>query len=123
GWRRAGLISTLRAHPPDRVALVAGESQEPIPYGTLADEVTAIAEHLHRSIAGRALVFLAMGPDADAVRLYLACLEAALPVCLCEPQAIPMAKLADVYRPVLALLPGGLEPAGVWRGDGKATAR
>ena len=57
------------------------------------------------SVAARQLVFLAPGPDLQAVLLYFACLRARLPVCLAEPQAEPLARLTRIYRPAAAAAP------------------
>jgi acyl-CoA synthetase (AMP-forming)/AMP-acid ligase II len=60
------------------------------------------------------LVFLAPGPDVQAVILYLGCLYARLPLCLAEPQADPLARLAGVYGPALVLAPDALATPDGW---------
>ncbi len=66
-------------------------------------------------------MFLAPGPDVQAVILYLACLKARLPLCLAEPQPDPLARLSGVYRPDLVLTPDTLADA---RGmDGRRVSR
>ncbi len=92
------------------MALVEGERREPIRYRELIERTTTIADSLRRMAGERGLVFLAMGTDSDAVLLYLACLHASLPVCLCEPQASSLQKLAAAYTPELVLAPQGIEP-------------
>ncbi len=59
-------------------------------------------------------MFLAPGPDLQAVLLYLACLRAGLPLCLAEPQAEPLARLARAYRPALVLAPDTLATPEGW---------
>lgn len=102
------MIPRLRRHDPDRVALIEGERREPIRYRELIERTETIAAALHRLAGDRGLVFLAMGNDSEAVLLYLACLHAKLPVCLCEPQPGPLARLLAAYQPELLLAPAGL---------------
>lgn len=109
------MIDRLRRHDPDRAALVE-EGREPMRYGELVARVAELSAALRAATGPRALVFLAMGADSASVLLYLACLDASLPVCLCEPNAASLAKLIAAYAPELLLLPESLEaPAAATR--------
>jgi acyl-CoA synthetase (AMP-forming)/AMP-acid ligase II len=76
----------------------------------LTARVETAARALREAAGGRRLVFLAWGPDADGVALYLACLRADLPVVLAEPEREPLARLAHAYRPALVLAPESIVP-------------
>ena len=103
-------MDLLGRHPGGRVALIEPGHGERVTYGELAERVDAAARQLRPAAGGPGLAFLAMEPDVDAVVLYLACLRARLPLCLAEPQAEPLARLAAVYEPELLLLPAALVP-------------
>jgi acyl-CoA synthetase (AMP-forming)/AMP-acid ligase II len=109
------VIDRLLGHPAARVALLDAERGTATTYGELADRVKGAAARL--SSDGRALVFLAMGADAGAVVLYLACLKARLPVCLAELAPVPLARLAAAYRPGLVIAPEGIDPPPGYRAD------
>ena len=107
------MIDAVLRHRDARLALIAPAQDERLTYAELGQRVDEIAEHLRQTVPGRRLVFLAPGPDPQAVLLYLACLRAGLPVCLAEPQPDPLARLSQVYRPALVLAPVTLGmPAG-----------
>ena len=107
------MIDLLRQHPREHVAIVDSAAGERLGYGELGDRAAAAAELLRAATGDRALVFLAMAPDAGAVVLYLACLHAGLPVCLTDTQPEALARLATAYRPSLLLLPAPVDaPAG-----------
>jgi len=103
------LIDRIRRHPPGHAALLDPEGPE-LPYGGLLERVDAAAKRLGAVAAGPALAFLAMGLDSESVVLYLACLEARIPVCLCESEPAAFGRLAQAYEPEILLLPPALEP-------------
>ena len=96
------------------VALVAPAQGVRLTYAELAARVDQAAESLIRAVGGRRLVFLAPGPDVEAVLWYLGCLRARLPLCLVESQAGPLARLAQAYRPALVLAPDALATPEGW---------
>jgi acyl-CoA synthetase (AMP-forming)/AMP-acid ligase II len=107
------VIEAVLRHRDTQLALIAPAQDERLTYAELGQRVEEIAEHLRQAVPGRRLVFLAPGPDPQAVLLYLGCLRAGLPVCLAEPQADPLSRLSGVYRPALVLTPATLgTPAG-----------
>ena len=99
------MMSLLRRHDPERVALVEIERGASIRHGDLPARVDSAAGHLRRYAPERGLAFLVMGADAEAVVLYLACLEAGLPVYLSEQDGPSIAKLAAIYAPDIVLAP------------------
>ena len=109
------MIDAVLRHRDDRLALIAPGQDARLGYAELAGRVEQAADRLLRRTGGRRLVFLAPGPDVEAVILYLACLRAGLPVCLAEPQADPLARLAAVYRPALVLAPATLQVPAGWQ--------
>jgi acyl-CoA synthetase (AMP-forming)/AMP-acid ligase II len=108
------VIDAVLRHPDERVALIAPAEGACVTYGDLGARVEAMAGELQRIAAPRGLVFLAPGPDVQAVVVYLACLRAGLPICLAEPLAEPLARLARTYRPVLVLAPDTLPTPDGW---------
>jgi acyl-CoA synthetase (AMP-forming)/AMP-acid ligase II len=102
------VIEAVLRHGGSQPALIAPAEGARVTFGELGPRVDALAERLTAAAGGRRLVFLAAGPDLQAVLLYLACLRAGLPVCLAEPQAEPLARLARTYRPALLLAPDTL---------------
>jgi acyl-CoA synthetase (AMP-forming)/AMP-acid ligase II len=107
------VIDAVLRHRDAQLALIAPAQDERLTYAELGQRVDEIVERLLQTVPGRRLVFLAPGPDLQAVLLYLACLRADLPVCLAEPQPDPLARLSQVYRPALVLAPATLGmPAG-----------
>jgi acyl-CoA synthetase (AMP-forming)/AMP-acid ligase II len=99
------VIDAMLRRRDDRLALVAPAQGARLTYAELAARVEELAERLRAMLDDRRLVFLAPGPDIEAVLLYLGCLRAGLPVCLAEPQSEPLARLARAYRPALVLAP------------------
>jgi acyl-CoA synthetase (AMP-forming)/AMP-acid ligase II len=107
------VIQVVLGHRDDRLALVAPAQDVRLTYAELAARVDEVAERLREALGERRLVFLAPGPDLEAVLLYLGCLRAGLPLCLAEPHADPLARLSRAYRPALVLAPETLvTPAG-----------
>jgi acyl-CoA synthetase (AMP-forming)/AMP-acid ligase II len=102
------VIDAVLARRGDQPALIAPAEGARVRFGELGARVEALAERLRAAAGGRQLVFLAAGPDLQGVLLYLACLRADLPVCLAEPQAEPLARLARTYAPWLLLAPDTL---------------
>lgn len=102
------MIDAVLAHRGDQPALIAPAEGARLGFTELGVRVEALAELLRAAVAPRQLVFLAPGPDLQAVLLYFACLRARLPVCLAEPQAEPLARLTRIYRPALLLAPDTL---------------
>jgi acyl-CoA synthetase (AMP-forming)/AMP-acid ligase II len=102
------VIDAVLQHRDDRPALIAPAQDARITYAELARRVDDVADRLLRAAGGRRLVFLAPGPDVEAVLLYLGCLRAGLPLCLTEPQAEPLARLCASYAPALVLAPATL---------------
>jgi acyl-CoA synthetase (AMP-forming)/AMP-acid ligase II len=113
-------------HPRDDTALVEAETGVRVSHGELADRVASAALALAAAEDGPELAFLALQPDADAVVLYLACLEAGLPVCLLDPRAEPPEGLVRTYAPGWLLLPesagapAGCRDSGLWFGSFRA---
>ena len=115
------MIDAVLRHRGDQPALIAPAEDTRIGYAELGERVEALAQGLRTIVGARRLVFLAPGPDLQAVLLYLACLRADLPVCLAEPQAEPLARLTRIYRPSLLLAPATLEtPEGYTAGSSPA---
>ncbi len=111
------MIDAVLQHRDQRLALIAPAQGTQLTYAELAAEVDQVAERLTAALGQRHLVFLAPGPDVQAVILYLACLHAGVPLCLAEPQPEPLARLTGAYRPALVLAPETLAtPAGWTRG-------
>ena len=108
------MIDAVLRHRSDRLALIAPSEGIRLTQAELGLRVEEIADRLHSAVGGRRLVFLAPGPDAQAVLLYLGCLRAGLPLCLAEPQAGPLARLAQAYRPALILAPDTLATPEGW---------
>ena len=108
------MIDAVLRHRSDRLALIAPSEGIRLTQGELGLRVEEIADRLRSAVGGRRLVFLAPGPDAQAVLLYLGCLRAGLPLCLAEPQAGPLARLAQAYRPALILAPDTLATPEGW---------
>ncbi len=102
------MIDAVLGHRGEATALIAPADGVKLSYAELAERVESLAGRLRAAAGERQLVFLAPGPDLQAVLLYLACLRADLPVCLAEPQAEPLARLAGSYRPPLLLAPATL---------------
>jgi len=110
------MIDGILARRDDRTALIAPSENTRLTYAELGARVDALASGLREAAGGeRCLVFLAPGPDLHAALFYLACLKAGLPVCLAEPQAAPLARLAEAYRPALVLVPDTLAVPEGWR--------
>ncbi len=105
-------------HRDDSPALIAPAQGIHLTYAELAAQVEEVAERLRTIVGGRRLVFLAPGPDVQAVLLYLGCLRAGLPVCLAEPQSLPLERLASAYWPALVLAPDTLATPARWRPAG-----
>jgi acyl-CoA synthetase (AMP-forming)/AMP-acid ligase II len=108
------VIDAVLRHRSDRLALIAPSEGIRLTQAELGLRVEEIADRLRSAVGGRRLVFLAPGPDAQAVLLYLGCLRAGLPLCLAEPQAGPLARLAQAYRPALILAPDTLATPEGW---------
>ena len=108
------MIDTVLRHRDERPALISPAQGIQLTYAQLTARVDEVAEQLLRTIGGRQLVFLAPGPDVEAVLLYLACLRADLPVCLAEPQPEPLARLSQAYRPALVVAPATLMTPDGW---------
>jgi acyl-CoA synthetase (AMP-forming)/AMP-acid ligase II len=107
------MIESVLKHRDESPALIAPAQGVRLSYAELATRVEEVAERLQMLVKGRQLVFLAPGPDVEAVLLYLGCLRAGLPVCLAEPQPQPLERLSEAYRPALVLAPNTLAiPAG-----------
>lgn len=96
------------------LALISPAQGIELTYAELSARVDQVAERLERMLRERRLIFLAPGPDVEAVLLYLGCLRAGLPVCLAEPQSLPLQRLANAYRPALLLAPDTLETPEGW---------
>lgn len=111
------MIDTVLGHRDERLALIAPAQGTSLTYAELSSRVDEVAERLRGALGERRLVFLAPGPDVQAVLLYLGCLRAGLPVCLAEPQPDPLARLAFAYRPALVLAPDTLATPEGWRSD------
>jgi acyl-CoA synthetase (AMP-forming)/AMP-acid ligase II len=108
------VIDAVLRHRSDRLALIAPSEGIRLTQAELGLRVEEIADRLRSAVGGRRLVFLAPGPDAQAVLLYLGCLRAGLPLCLAESQAGPLARLAQAYRPALILAPDTLATPEGW---------
>ena len=108
------MIDAILGHRGDRPALIAPAEGIRWTYAELGAHVEQVAERLHAVVGERGLVFLAPGPDLQAVVLYLGCLRAGVPLCLVEPQAAPLARLARTYGPALVLAPDTLATPEGW---------
>ena len=117
------MIDLLRQHPRRQIALIEPANGERVRYGELLERADAAGAALVAALGGRGLAFLAMGPDVDAVVLYLGCLGARIPFCLAETQPEPLARLARAYEPDLMLLPAALSPPPGYREHPSPVAR
>jgi acyl-CoA synthetase (AMP-forming)/AMP-acid ligase II len=108
------VIDAVLGHPDESLALIAPAQGLQLTYAELGARVDEVAERLQIAVGGRRLVFLAPGPDVQGVLLYLGCLRAGLPVCLAEPQSLPLERLANAYRPALVLAPDTLATPEGW---------
>ena len=61
------MIEAVLRHRDTRLALIAPAQDERLTYAELSQRVEEIAEHLLQAVPGRRLVFLAPGPDPQAV--------------------------------------------------------
>jgi acyl-CoA synthetase (AMP-forming)/AMP-acid ligase II len=113
------VIDRIRTH--SGPALLDPERGLTLDYAAMMGEVEGRATALRDAVPGRGLVFLAMGPEVDAVLSYLACLAAELPVCLVEPHVAPLARLLEAYAPHLLIQPAAIDaPRAYRRLDGPA---
>ena len=108
------MIDAVLGHADESPALIAPAQDAHLTYAELGTRVNEVAERLRIVVGGRRLVFLAPGPDVQGVLLYLGCLRAGLPVCLAEPQSLPLERLANAYRPALVLAPDALATPDGW---------
>ena len=108
------MIDAALRHRDDRPALIAPAEGIRLTYAELGVRVDELADRLRAAVGDRRLVFLAPGPDIQAVLLYLGCLRAGLPVCLAEPQSAPLARLTQAYGPALVLAPDTLATPDGW---------
>jgi acyl-CoA synthetase (AMP-forming)/AMP-acid ligase II len=108
------VIDTIIGRRDQSLALIASAHGISLTYAELGARVDEVAERLQTMVGGRRLVFLAPGPEVQAVLLYLGCLRAGLPVCLAEPQSLPLERLANAYRPALVLAPDTLATPEGW---------
>ena len=108
------MIDAVLGHADESPALIAQAQDAHLTYAELGTRVNEVAERLRIAVGGRRLVFLAPGPDVQGVLLYLGCLRAGLPVCLAEPQSLPLERLANAYRPALVLAPDALATPDGW---------
>jgi acyl-CoA synthetase (AMP-forming)/AMP-acid ligase II len=109
------VIDAVLMHRDERLALVAPAQDARITYAELGRQVDQVAEWLLETVGERRLVFLAPGPDVQAILLYLGCLRAGLPLCLAEPQPDQLARLSRAYQPALVLAPETLAIPQGWR--------
>lgn len=109
------MIGAVLQHRDERLALLAPAQSARLTYAELGGRVDELADWLRGVLGERRLVFLAPGPDVQAVLLYLSCLRIGLPVCLAEPQPDPLARLSRAYRPALLLAPETLRMPEGWR--------
>jgi len=99
----------LEGHDPDSVALLDANQGVELTYGQLREKVAAAAGRL-RAELGRGFVFHFATNTIESVVLYLACLDAACPVCLLEPGPPGRFEpLLAAYAPDALLLPAGVE--------------
>jgi acyl-CoA synthetase (AMP-forming)/AMP-acid ligase II len=112
------LIDRIRGHRGGNVALIEPGRGLTLTYAELIDRADQAAAAIHATIASRGLVFLAMGPELEAIVLYLASLAAGAPVCLVEPRPGPLERTVAAYRPSLVFLPRALAPPPGYRGGG-----
>jgi acyl-CoA synthetase (AMP-forming)/AMP-acid ligase II len=108
------VIDLVLSHRGPSLALIAPAQGVQLTYAELGARVDQLAEWLRAEVGGLGLVFLAPGPDAEAVLLYLGCLRAGVPVCLAEPQSSPLERLARAYNPALVLVPETLATPAGW---------
>ena len=84
------------------------ENGRTLSYRDVHDEVDRIAEKI-ASFARPAVVFLYAANSSECILAYLACLKAAVPVCLCEANDKSFERLVSKYRPSGLLLPTGIK--------------
>ena len=104
------MIETIMRHVDSRPALIAPGQNICLTYAELGSRVEELAMRLRKLVGTRRLVFLAPAPDAEGVLLYLACMRAGLPLCLCEPQAAALERLSIAYGPALVLMAQAMGP-------------
>ncbi len=101
------MIDLLEAHDSSSLAILDCRDGSGISYGCLRERVGAAAEQLTRQAEG-SVTFLVSTNTIDSIVLYLACLEASIPVCLLEPFGNePPKRLIEAYRPRTMLVPPG----------------
>lgn len=102
------MIDLLEKHEPGSLAIVDCRDGAKVTYGRLRERVKAAAGQMARQPAGP-VTFLVCTNTIDSIVLYLACLEASLPVCLLEPfGSEPPVRLIEAYRPRIVLIPTGM---------------
>jgi acyl-CoA synthetase (AMP-forming)/AMP-acid ligase II len=116
------VIDAVLRHRDESLALIAPAQDARITYAELGRQADEVAEWLLETIGERRLVFLAPGPDVQAILLYLGCLRAGVPLCLAEPQPDQLARLSRAYRPALVLAPDTLATPEGWRPGPSAAA-
>jgi acyl-CoA synthetase (AMP-forming)/AMP-acid ligase II len=109
------VIDAVLRYRDEGLALIAPAQDARITYAELGRQVDGVAEWLLETIGERRLVFLAPGPDVQAILLYLGCLRAGVPLCLAEPQPDQLARLSRAYHPALVLAPDTLATPEGWR--------
>lgn len=104
----------LAQHHPLSVAILDADQGAETTYGQLLEQVTRTAAYLRRQL-GRALVFHVATNTTESIVLYLACLEAAIPVGLLEPGSTHRWEpLLRAYEPDAVFLPPEVDvPAGI----------
>ena len=108
------MIDAMLGRRDEGLALIAPGQGIQLTYAQLGKRVEEVAQQLRALVGERRLVFLAPGPDIQAVLLYLGCLRADLPVCLAEPQPDPLLRLCHAYGPWLVLAPSTLATPEGW---------
>lgn len=103
------MIPHIRQHPSQHYAFITGK--QVVSYGQLVTRMEAIAEVLAKQ-AWRPLVFLYATNTLDALLVYLACLDADIPICLLEPNPAYMSRLVAHYQPTVLVLPPDYTPPG-----------
>lgn len=110
------MIELVRRAPGGQIALIEPARGRTVTYGELRERWEAAGGALRATLGTRALAFLVMGNDTEAVTLYLGCLSSDMPVCLIEPAPNPLQRLVEAYGPALLILPASMDaPSGFLR--------
>ena len=100
--------------PASANACLVDEAGTPFSYLVIREHVQRLAAELAK-LPQPALLFLYASNSVESVVSYLACLQARVPLCLCEPQVSSFERLVAAYQPSGLFVPSDCEGAGQFR--------